>query len=1288
MVMGAGDGNINVGLTLDDQLSAALGKTTLLLFLGKAIKKSAQFEKAMADAQSVMMASLKDFNKMQSAILSKGGKTTITMTKMATALYDLASAGLSANEAMTVMQGTMKLAEATGADLSQTAQLVTKTIRAFGLEFTEANRVSEMFGTAVRNSQLRLEDITQAMTYANQIGATFRKQSLESVMTAMGVLANNGMKANQSMRMLRSIMTDLSKPTAKLNKFLKSTGLTLEDVSAENNSLVEILAKFNKVGADSVDVMQLFGKRSQGTFRILQRNIGNMLLFENGLKSQALLTNQLAVQMDTLTSSAKKLGTLYDKGIVIAFERTNTALKNMLQFITAIGTEIEGSGAAIATMQSIMTLLTGAGIGAGAGVLLQVVKSLMKFGGSVVAVQIGTIIASLGLLYDGLWGRELKDLAATTIENSKVAASLGDIVKALKEAKALGNKDAFAQIMEKADAVKIANYTTKIENLKASLKELQGVIENIPKGGNSGLYGGLLDEPTIKDSVETDTRNKILDTIDAIRLYEEKLKSLTKTNKENIVTNKQNVELLKLANSTYDKTILGQIALKEAEIEKHKLALVLLRDRKSSVKLIASESQKIKELGQEIIKLTEKQTELNNSQDVFGTGLSSYLKYWVETYTKIIKETAAYNSKLKAYISDFNKYFEGTKKSKLLNLGLEIEQMDDVIARFQVEKRDNKDILEMQKKQNEKIAEFNKLKTNTLGMYSKIETADESLLTILENQTTELEKQADIMSTIKGYKDQTIFNMASGLAPGMGSIFKGAFADGKPKTPQQVSGGMMSGFSLSGMLGSAVGGQGGSLIAALASGNPIGAIVGNIAGDLLGDVIGDLFGKDDNPVQMIRRSPLGDPRKWNVYIEKLEAQANSMEEMVESNSEMNNQLEQNRDAMMENTTALNDSAKSQLESYQNKDNPFWNLISELENISTEYANLFSSDTLTTQLLTIQDELASFYATSNSTELLGDITGTGNTVDTLQDYITGLIAQYDSGQLENLISYYTGDEPAVLTYLKDIFSKLGMGVPYTAVSDISGLGINKVYEIPDLVSAASSAVSEYETELAALNAQYDALAGQEQTLVTQKEIIEDSILGTSDALDELRSAYDSMSEVFQQTVADEFYKDFQTVFNPMQLEIDALNEKYEIYSSYISNITDLNSWYEESLRSITSEYDAQANAISGVSSALEDEYLPMLMESIAITAGVPTTVIPTIRPEDVGVISPPELGTLGGFLAPTQTVIPATSTGTGSALPTQTTPAVIYINNYVSDKYDFEEAMADATNALDSLMGGI
>ena len=233
--MSVAAGNLISGLT-----QAATGKLTELAKTSVGVGMS--FQSSMSQVAATMGVGVDQIQSLTDKAKEMGSTTAFTATQAADALNYLALAGYDANKAAEVLPSVLNLAAAGGMDLAYASDLVTDAMASLNLEANKqnvdefGNKLAKAASKANANvSQLGEAILTVGGTAANLKGGT------TELTTALGLLANVGIKGAEGGTHLRNIILSLQSPTDDATKLMEQLGLQVYDAQGNMRGLDDIL---------------------------------------------------------------------------------------------------------------------------------------------------------------------------------------------------------------------------------------------------------------------------------------------------------------------------------------------------------------------------------------------------------------------------------------------------------------------------------------------------------------------------------------------------------------------------------------------------------------------------------------------------------------------------------------------------------------------------------------------------------------------------------------------------------------------------------------------------------------------------------------------------------------------------------------------------------------------------------------------------------------------------------------------------------------------------------------
>lgn len=231
-----------------------------------AVKAFAGFDDAMRQVQATMGATAEESAKLAAAAKEAGATTRYTASEAAEALNYLALAGYDADTAIESMPQVLRLAQAGAIDLAYASDMLTDSMAALGKDTSYMEEFSDQM---VKTSQRSNTSVSQLGEAILTIGGTAKVLAGDTVElnTALGLLADNGIKGSEGGTKLRNVILSLTAPTEKASKQMAKLGLDVFDAEGNMRPLQEIITDLNKAMDGMTDeekqniITKIFNKR-------------------------------------------------------------------------------------------------------------------------------------------------------------------------------------------------------------------------------------------------------------------------------------------------------------------------------------------------------------------------------------------------------------------------------------------------------------------------------------------------------------------------------------------------------------------------------------------------------------------------------------------------------------------------------------------------------------------------------------------------------------------------------------------------------------------------------------------------------------------------------------------------------------------------------------------------------------------------------------------------------------------------------------------------------------------
>mgnify|MGYP005988991731 CR=1 FL=1 len=277
------------------------------------------FEQSQADLASVLGVTTDKMSGLTDQAKELGATTTFTASQVAELQKELAKLGFDQTEIENMTEATLMLAEATGTELGRSAEVVGATLRGFGLDSAETQRVVDVMAKSFSASSLDMEKFATSMSSVAPV-AKLAGFSIEETTSLIGTLTDRGIDASTAGTGLR-------------NMFLLSgkAGLTLD----------EALEKINNSSDKTATSLDLFGQRGATLGVILAENRDTSASLSEKLEMADGSARKMAeTQRNTLGGAIKLLQSAFE-GLILKMNEAGGVGEILRNGITFLAENLE-----------------------------------------------------------------------------------------------------------------------------------------------------------------------------------------------------------------------------------------------------------------------------------------------------------------------------------------------------------------------------------------------------------------------------------------------------------------------------------------------------------------------------------------------------------------------------------------------------------------------------------------------------------------------------------------------------------------------------------------------------------------------------------------------------------------------------------------------------------------------------------------------------------------------------------------------------------------------------------
>lgn len=245
------------------------------------------FDRSMQNLAGILRTNRADLADLQEEIIAVAGASVNTATDVAKLAESLVTMGKSKEEVKGLLSPVNDLAIGLSAAGADAGEFLVQTMNAFGAGTEEAGIYADQIATIRTSTSLDFQKMRDSFSYLSPISKLLNKD-LAHTGAVIGILADNGLKAESAGRLLSTAQQSLAKGGVSLNQGLEMINKAI----SEGKDELEVLAVASEV----------FGKQAGKVGAILAANTN-----EIDINAQAIRENTGALK-DLVSEQLKSLG--------------------------------------------------------------------------------------------------------------------------------------------------------------------------------------------------------------------------------------------------------------------------------------------------------------------------------------------------------------------------------------------------------------------------------------------------------------------------------------------------------------------------------------------------------------------------------------------------------------------------------------------------------------------------------------------------------------------------------------------------------------------------------------------------------------------------------------------------------------------------------------------------------------------------------------------------------------------------------------------------------------------
>jgi DNA repair exonuclease SbcCD ATPase subunit len=323
----------NYGKAMNSAVGAARNLAGALGFVGgaflavrvikDAFNRVREFDKAMQNIAGIMRTTRSEIIDLEQEIIRVAGSSVKTSREVANLAENLVTLGKTKNEIKELLEPVNNLAIGLETTSGEAAEFLVQTLNAFGAGSEEAGKYADVIATIRTSTTLDFQKMRDSFQYLTPISKILNKD-LAYTGAVIGILADNGLKAEQSGRLLGTAQQKLAKEG-------KSLADALEEVNnAQERGVKEV--ELLKIASD------LFGKQAAKVGIILANNSRELEINAQAIRDNTgALDDLVNEQLESLDAKIKILDSTWEKFILNLDNgngKLSKAFSNIIEFIT------------------------------------------------------------------------------------------------------------------------------------------------------------------------------------------------------------------------------------------------------------------------------------------------------------------------------------------------------------------------------------------------------------------------------------------------------------------------------------------------------------------------------------------------------------------------------------------------------------------------------------------------------------------------------------------------------------------------------------------------------------------------------------------------------------------------------------------------------------------------------------------------------------------------------------------------------------------------------------------
>jgi len=300
------------------------------------VEAAGNFEKGMANVSTLVDTSVVDMKKLSDGVVGMTTEVNKSASDLAEGLYQVISAGVDAEQSLDVLKVAAKSATAGLSTTEEAVNLLSASIKAYGMDWSKASYISDLAFKTVEKGQTTFSELANSLQRVAPIAANVGI-SIEELYAVFATLTGVTGGAAEVSTQLKAALSNILRPSEQAKELAKDLEIQFDATALQTKGLSTFMNELkNKVGDNKNAMITLFGSTEayNAVSALAGAQAGAFSEKLAALEESAGSTDEaFQKQKDTYVETKKQIGLLVEKAKIGFGNELLPLMKSFLQFV-------------------------------------------------------------------------------------------------------------------------------------------------------------------------------------------------------------------------------------------------------------------------------------------------------------------------------------------------------------------------------------------------------------------------------------------------------------------------------------------------------------------------------------------------------------------------------------------------------------------------------------------------------------------------------------------------------------------------------------------------------------------------------------------------------------------------------------------------------------------------------------------------------------------------------------------------------------------------------------------